>query len=96
MLKCMAGAAVSTVGAVVVSTAGAGSTAVDLAGFMGIDFTMAGSTAIDFTITGFSSAERLHILGWAIIHTTTITTMASLTPLRHGITVPILQVITPT
>src|SRR5689334_11058030 len=61
------------------------------AGFAGAGSTGAGSTAIDFTIGDFSSVDRLQILGGAIIRTTTITTIANLTPPRPGITAPIRQ-----
>jgi hypothetical protein len=56
---------------------------------------MAGSTTVDFTITGFSSVDRLHIPGGAIIQTMAITITANPTPRRLGTTVPILPAIIP-
>ena len=75
------------------------STAADLAdstavASTAIGFTMAGSTTIDLAIAGFSSVDRSDIPGGAIIQTMAIMTIASLTPRRPGITVPILQAIT--
>ena len=62
-----------------------------VAGFMVADFTMAGSTTVDFTITGFSSGDRLHIPGGAIIRTMGITITANRTPPRPGTIAPIRQ-----
>ena len=70
----------------------AGST---MAGSTVADSTTAGSTTVDFTITGFSSGDRLHIPGGAIIRTMGITITANPTPPRPGTIAPIRQAITP-
>ena len=64
-------------------------------GFTGMDSTMVDSMTVDFTITGFSSGDRLHIPGGAIIRTMGITITANRTPPRPGTIAPIRQAITP-